>query len=114
MKNSNVWNNFPNELKDMLVLLKNGNIYIISGIIDYLLQHRTKVHSAPDASETQYLVWVDRFVSDCLFPYEFCVDLWKDHSAQLEEILDYGERLLESLLKKHDENPTGILQMRIQ
>ena len=96
MRNSNVWDNFPNELKDMLILLKKGNIYVISGIINYLLQYRTKGHNVPDTSET-YLACVNRFFSDCLFPYEFCVDLWKDYLAQLEEILDYSEHLLKTL-----------------
>ena len=94
---SNAWEKFPDELKDMLILLKKGNNYVISGIIDYLLQYQTRVHSEPDASETNYLVWVDRFVSDCLFPYEFNSDLWRKHSEKLEEILNLADNLLNKL-----------------
>lgn len=98
--NDNLWKDFPDELRDMLILFRQGNIYVFPGIIKFLLDQRYKVeHSNKSTDKNNYLIWINRFFSDILYPYEFSEDLWQSYSSQLEDILQFSVHILSMLDK---------------
>lgn len=92
------WRDFPEELKQMLIVMfTSGGEYCENDVMKYLQNNKADRFTRNGNAKFNYLRWAERFFSQ-MYPLYTYEDAWEDYAEELKDILDTANGYLHDLI----------------